>query len=95
MANDGYVKKSDVESVLWELRKGYRKTEERCAISGCVLEIRDMPTVDAVEVTRCKNCKQWSRNSGIAESPNGHCFCHDIETNGHDFCSYGEREDNG
>ena len=42
---------------------------------------------------RCKNCKQWCRNSGITESPNGHCFCHDIETNGHDFCSYGERRE--
>ena len=58
-------------------------------------EIVDAHTVDAVEVVRCKDCKQWSRNSGIAESPNGHCFCHDIETNGHDFCSYGERRDNG
>ena len=49
---------------------------------------------DVVPVVRCKGCKQWSRNSGVAESPNGHCFCHDIETNGHDFCSYGERKDN-
>ena len=48
-------------------------------------------SVDAVEVVRCKECKQWSRNSGIAESPNGHCFYHDIDTNGYDFCSYGER----
>ena len=45
------------------------------------------------EVVRCKDCKQWSRNIGIADSPNGHCFCHDIETNGHDFCSYGERRE--
>ena len=43
------------------------------------------------ELLRCKDCKQWSRNSGIAESPNGHCFYHDIDTNGYDFCSYGER----
>ena len=48
-------------------------------------------TVDAVEVVRCKDCKQWRRNVGIVDSPNGHCFCHDIETNGNDFCSYGER----
>lgn len=58
--------------------------------------ITDAPTVDAVEVVRCKDCEQWSRNSGFADSPNGHCFCHDIETNGHDFCSYAERRtDNG
>ena len=44
-----------------------------------------------VVVTQCEDCKHWCRNAGIADSPNGHCFCHDIETNGHDFCSYGER----
>jgi hypothetical protein len=46
---------------------------------------------DVVPVVRCKDCKQWCRNSGIAESPNGHCFTHDIEMNGFDFCSYGEK----
>ena len=46
------------------------------------------------ELIRCKDCKQWHRNIGITESPNGHCFCHDIETNGYDFCSYGERSTN-
>ena len=40
---------------------------------------------------RCKDCEHGCRNVGIVDSPNGHCFCHDIETNGHDFCSYGER----
>ena len=49
---------------------------------------------NAVAVTHCKDCKQWRRNNGITESPNGHCFNHDIDTNGHDFCSYGERKDN-
>lgn len=49
---------------------------------------------DVVPVVRCKDCKQWCRNVGIVDSPNGHCFYHDIDTNGHDFCSYGERKDN-
>jgi uncharacterized Fe-S radical SAM superfamily protein PflX len=44
------------------------------------------------ELVRCEVCKHWCRNAGIADSPNGHCFCHDIETNGQDFCSYGEKE---
>ena len=59
-----------------------------------IMMLDETPTVDAVEVVRSKNCKQWSRNSGIAESPNGHCFYHCIDTNGHDFCSYGERKGN-
>jgi hypothetical protein len=49
------------------------------------------PTVDAVPVVRCKDCKQWGRNIGFTDNPNGHCFYHDIDTNGFDFCSYGER----
>lgn len=47
---------------------------------------------DIVEVVRCKDCKHWKRNVGFADSPNGHCFCHEIDTNGFDFCSYGERK---
>ena len=53
--------------------------------------MEDAPAVDAVEVVRCKDCKQWRRNIGFTDNPNGHCFYHDIDTNGFDFCSYGER----
>lgn len=49
--------------------------------------------IDAVVVTRCKDCDAWKRNVSIVESQNGHCFEHDIDTNGQDFCSYGERRD--
>ena len=47
--------------------------------------------IDAVVVTRCKDCDAWKRNVGIVDSQNGHCFEHDIDTNGQDFCSYVER----
>jgi hypothetical protein len=56
-------------------------------------DIDNAPAIDAVPVVRCKDCEHWCRNAGIADSPNGHCFCHDIETNGQDFCSYGEKRD--
>ena len=80
-----------------ELKKKISANFEQCFYSPfCEIQIAeetidDAPTVDAVEVVQCKDCKQWCRNIGITESPNGHCFYHDIETNGHDFCSYGER----
>ena len=74
----------DANAVLKKMQKW--NTRER--LINCV---EDAPTVDAVEVVRCKDCKQWIRNGGIAESPNGHCFYHDIDPNGYDFCSYGER----
>lgn len=56
-----------------------------------VQDIDEAHSVDAVPVVRCKDCKQWQRNCGRTDSPNGHCFLHDIDPNGNDFCSYGER----
>lgn len=40
------------------------------------------------------DCDAWKRNVGIVDSQNGHCFEHDIDTNGQDFCSYGEYQTN-
>lgn len=65
---------------------GYNAVLMSCAV-------KDAPTVDAVEVVRCKDCKQWRRNVGFTDSPNGHCFCIDMDTNQYDFCSCGERRD--
>lgn len=48
---------------------------------------------DLVEVVRCKDCNQWKRNIGVTDSPNGHCFYHGIDSNGLDFCSYGEKRE--
>ena len=56
--------------------------------------VKDLPAADVAEVVRCRDCDAWKRNVGIVDSPNGHCFEHDIDTNGQDFCSYGEYQTN-
>ena len=63
--------------------------------------IDNAPTVDAVEVVRCKDCKSWNRE----DESGGMCTVDvapvDTEIDGVwrlpcDFCSYGERRaDNG
>jgi hypothetical protein len=58
------------------------------------LLLLSQPAADVAEVVRCKDCVAWKRNVGIVDSPNGHCFEHDIDTNGQDFCSYGEYQTN-
>lgn len=63
-----------------------------CYYDRAIDAINDAPTVDAVEVVRCKDCKSWQRNSGFTDSPNGFCFNHHMMTNECDFCSYGERK---
>ena len=49
-ANDGYIKKSDAVDALWELMKKYRRSAEKCAVGGCILKIRELPTAEAAEV---------------------------------------------
>ena len=59
------------------------------------LRSEDAPTVDAVEVVRCRDCKHaWIH-------PCGYVYCHRDGRNAYEmtfnldsFCNYGERKDN-
>lgn len=57
-----------------------------------------MPTVDAVEVVRCKDCKHWQYvedGMGDCTNPRFHLSVHPDPTMEHDgFCSAGERSNN-
>lgn len=56
--------------------------------------IEQAPTVDAVPVVRCKDCKHWKFAQHINDN-----LCHRfdenpwIPTEPNDFCSYGERKE--
>lgn len=53
--------------------------------------LQDTPTVDAVAVTRCKDCKHsWEDLGGLTCS---HGVCVDCNVLGDFYCSYGERKD--
>ena len=49
-------------------------------------DIAEAPTVDAVEVVRCKDCKH---KDGMPGQPNIVCW----QMHDDDFCSYGKRKD--
>lgn len=62
-------------------------------VCGAVEVMNDAPTIDAVEVVRCKDCKYWDCYGG-EDAHKGDC----AELVGldscmyeNDFCSYGER----
>lgn len=61
-------------------------------LSVCRGGIKQMPTIDAVEVVRCKDCKYLEiipfRNPYYCEK-----FLYKVSENG--FCSWGERKDGG
>ena len=61
--------------------------------------IENVPTVNAVEGVRCKNCRKWNSRTGSCEEfttqrlPAGGRIT--FLTREDDFCSYGERRTDG
>ena len=71
-----------------------------------VFDVEEMPTVDAVEVLRCRDCKYWGDEAGKLQRSDGvlfaRCKVHNYLIDGrhtgwcpteNDFCSYGERKE--
>ena len=65
-------------------------------ICSTIQDHRDAPTVDAVEVVRCKDCIHYCQTHGYSHTYMG-CMIFDganeipYETEPDDFCSHGER----
>ena len=60
--------------------------------------INEVPTVDAVEVVRCKDCKFWGGQYASNECSKITKLAHPyywLKTSPEDFCSIGERKYNG
>lgn len=56
-----------------------------------ILDLVDsIPTVDAVPVVRCKDCKRWQRHSEVNRDYGG-CRRYSSTMRYDDFCSLGER----
>ena len=86
---------------------------ELCATCGehhtaedVIMMIKTDPTVDAVEVVRCRDCKYWGDEAGKLQHSDGllfaRCKIHNYLLDGrhtgwcpteNDFCSYGERKE--
>lgn len=68
-----------------------------CWVDDAISFLEDAPTIDAVEVVRCKDCKFAYVNSLSATQEKAvcnRCFNHDgnaMLMNADDFCSRGER----
>ena len=81
------------ESVMKEIRHYWNEGEGGYYLAEDVIpDIDNAPTVDAVEVVRCKDCVDCyaakMRSGGIYFYQ---CLRNDIEVKQDDFCSYGER----
>ena len=67
-----------------QARRGGVKTALRC--------MEQTPTIDAVPVVRCKDCKHWDSESDLPGCVNE--FNGLVCSRPDDFCSYGERKEN-
>lgn len=59
--------------------------------------VTEAPTMDAVPVIRCKDCKRWNRNDGMFkdfdEREWHHCPHLGIDTDGYFSCIEGKRKE--
>ena len=79
----------------------YRRSNnlrDKWTSSAVILAVGAQPTVDAVEVVRCRNCKHYHPQNISGHWEHKKPFCMrtvTVKMNPDDFCSYGERKDNG
>ena len=79
------------------LTAGIGKTIIEYSESDIGYMIRKRPTVDAVEVVRCRNCKHWKPSGSKAGNSFsdmeyiGGCEFTNYYRRESDFCSYGEK----
>lgn len=63
-----------------------------------IIDIEHAPTIDAVEVVRCRECEYWkcnpnTKNYGVCRKVSYDDF--EVVMEKDDFCSYGERREDG
>lgn len=72
--------------------------DDPCEPYDCFIlnSIKRFPTIDAVSVVRCRECKRWSYDTdsyGKDDGPKGRCMKSFEETYADDFFSYGRRKE--
>lgn len=64
---------------------------DRRGVETCITVLKGSPTVDAVEVVRCRECKHCDPENYHCDHPMGTAA--PLIRKPDDFCSYGERKD--
>lgn len=83
----------DADSLMSKLRREprFEKTDFDKAMLYVEKSIIDsMPTIDAVKVVRCKDCKHWDKERLYCHHPAGLSFCGKTGAE-KGFCCFGER----
>jgi hypothetical protein len=104
METEKLIPLSEVKKKITAVRQyfsGYPSTEQdklaRSVAKLCMEEVGKIKPVDAVEVVRCKDCKQWGGvvYGGRCKQWSAPLSGMTYYTSADDFCSYGERRTDG
>ena len=80
----------DADALMESLKESADRAEQTVVtFNECGMRIKDAPTVDAVEVVRCKDCKYWRRDTD--HTCKEHSLVSPMLADG--FCSRGKRKD--
>ena len=79
------IRKATIGNPLTDWEYGYT-----CGIERAESEIECAPTIDAVPVIRCKDCKWWTKQE---KSIQGRCALTGTYPTGGWYCGNGERKD--
>lgn len=97
--NNDTISRSAVVSLLRERAKGYDALDECTALSfkTAAYEVSKMPTIDAVPVVRCKDCRYWERfnNTSLGTCYHGIYAGSNLGTPENHYCASAARMDGG
>lgn len=83
----------DANALSESIKRGAGTNLQKFFADVCVATA---PTVDAIQVVRCKDCVRWDDDPdtyGTDCGPKGKCMKSFETMCADDFCSYGERKD--
>lgn len=87
MAEKRMIDANEIEELFYKQIE-YGATDLKNAFDDA---LQDAPTVDAVEVVRCKDCKYWNVHPINGKLSIGKCLKLSRVMGDTSFCSYGER----
>lgn len=84
----------DANALKAELKKSAEWHEaRRLGLYSAMTHIDEQPTVDAVEVLRCRDCKHWLKDVAGCTDFVGRCEWANYMIGADGYCVYGERKD--
>ena len=88
MPNERLIYADDFLDLFYAASAG----QDKAFISTVEMVVEDTPTIDAVEMVRCKDCKHWGTGYGGETEHVKVCEFSNYMVGENGYCVYGERK---